>query len=155
MSSFDLPVPQSEEERNRLFVELIGGVTRGTVAASRAVVVDANKRADGLVSLDAVDTASTAANIGNSGVTQLASTSQSAYNLDAPVRGIRKSLVATTGSTSQAVSSTGAGATLNSTATGSAHTATFAGLGQALELVGLSTSKWGIVSNVGGVALSS
>lgn len=103
-----------------------------------------------------ITTASTAASLKNNGITTLGSSAggSATYQLDAPVPGIEKTLIATGASTGQIVSSTGSGATFGST-TGAAVFATFTGLGQSLRLVGLSTALWGVVGGRGTVALSS
>lgn len=100
---------------------------------------------------------STGTTITNDGITTLASTAgnNTTFNIAAPVVGVEKTIVSIGASTSQIVSSTGAGATFTSTATGVSNKATFVGLGQALHLVGLSTSSYGVRGNVGGVAFSS
>lgn len=103
-----------------------------------------------------VTAASTAATIGNNGITTLGSTAGNnlTFHLDAPVVGVNKTLIATGASTGQVVSSTGSGASFGST-TGAAKLATFTGMGQSLSLVGLSTALWGILGGRGTVALSS
>jgi hypothetical protein len=157
MADFDLAVPVSEAELQNTLVSLLDGVTKGTVSASRAVIADANKRVDGLVVLPDQETASTASNITNDGVTLLASTAgvNPTYNLAAPVRGVEKMLVKTSGSTATVVSSTGSGASINSTSTGTSTKLTFVGQGQSITLVGRSTSMWDVKANVGSVAYSS
>lgn len=104
-----------------------------------------------------VTAGSTGTTITAGGVTTLASTAgnNTTFNISAPKVGVRKSLISTGASTSQLVSSTGASATFNSTSTGTSTKATFAGVGAALHLVGLSTSLWGVIGNVGAVAFSS
>lgn len=101
--------------------------------------------------------ASTGTNITNNGITTFASTAggNTTFNLDAPVLGIEKTLVSIGASTSQIVSSTGAGAAIESTSTGTSTKFTFVGIGQSLTLIGLSTALWGVTGNVGAVAFSS
>jgi hypothetical protein len=104
----------------------------------------------------AITAATTASNISAGGLTTLGSSAGAnpAYNIDAPVPGVRKVLASIGASTGQTVSSTGAGATFSST-TGVAGLLTFTGIGQTVELVGRSTSQYVIVGGRGTVAATS
>ena len=95
-------------------------------------------------------TGTTTGNIGNSGVTTVGSTTGAlVYNMDAPAAGVRKTLLrrdAGTTGPSIKVSSTGAGATYDGTngvldfALGNGAT------GIAVELVGISSTRWQVNS---------
>ena len=102
-----------------------------------------------------VTAASSGTVIANSGVATLGATAGNnpTYHLAAPVAGSRKTISASTGSTGQIVSSTGAGATYRSTA-GSTQTAATFPAGASLSLLGVSTSLWQVTNNYGTVTLA-
>jgi len=131
----------------------LDGVTAGTVTASKAVVVDANKTVDDLTVTDLkrpVTAASTETNVGNSGTTTFSSTGGLAYTMDAPAAGVRAVLACTDGSSINTHTVTLAAGTFD----GTNHIATFDAAAETLVLDGLSTSLFTISSNVGSVALS-
>lgn len=101
------------------------------------------------VSEDIVDVGSTSANAPATGVTELTSTGAITVTLDAPFRGARKRLFKSASST--AIITVDAD---TATFDGSNSSATFDGAGEALDLVGLSATRWAIVSNTGSVGLS-
>lgn len=94
-----------------------------------------------------VDAASTASNLLPGGINTI-STSSTAYTLGAPVPGLHKVLAATSTSTAAVTVTLAAGSFL-STAGSTQTIATFNGIGQSLYLVGLSTSRYSVVNNVG------
>lgn len=97
-----------------------------------------------------VTTGATATTIGRTGTATLSATSGAnlVYNLQAPVAGQKKVIVASGTSTGQVVSSTAAGATFQTTG-GSTHITGTIGKGGALVLEGISTAIWHVVSNLG------
>jgi hypothetical protein len=78
------------------------------------------------------------------------------YALPAPVKGLELLLFVTGLSTGQIVSSTASAVTIQSTVSSSNAKLTFGSSlgGQSVILAGLSTSLWGIISNVGSVSVS-
>lgn len=131
---------------------LVGDVTPGTAKASRAVILDANGAIDTITVTTgkvSVTDASTAANLSNSGITTLSSTATSAaYTMAAPAAGIKKVITQTGPST--AITVTLASGTFD----GTNQIATFNASKDTIELVGLSTSRMAVVSNIGSVAFS-
>ena len=105
-----------------------------------------------------VTTASTTATLPAGGTVLLASTagSSATYALPAPQLGMDLVLFVTGLSTSQKVSSTAAGVTIQSTVSSSNALLTFGSSlgGQSILLQGLSSALWGIVGNIGGVTVS-
>lgn len=98
-----------------------------------------------------VDTASTASTIPATGFSDLTSTGAVNYALAAPFKGAKKTLFKSASSTAIiTVSTTAAGATFD----GSSDAAAFNGAGDCLQLVGLSTTRWAVVSNTGSVSIS-
>lgn len=108
----------------------------------------------------AVTTATTATAyvLPQAGTVLLASTagSSNTFALPAPLKGVPLLIFVTGVSTSQKVSSTAAGVTIQSTVSSSNALLTFGSslAGQAITLAGLSTSLWGIIDNVGSVTVS-
>jgi hypothetical protein len=100
---------------------------------------------------DVTAQSSAASTCGARGVSKLGSTGgvNTAYTLAAPIAGVRKVIFASGTSTGQTVGSTSAGATFQSTG-GSTHVSCTLPIGACLDLVGLSTSLWGVVNNQGG-----
>ena len=148
----------------------LDGITPGTVTASKAVVVDANKdigdfrnvtvggtlgvtgavTLGGALAIPTVDPSTDDA-IANYGLTTIGSTSGAvAYSLDAPAAGLLKILACTEGSTANTVVVTATGATFD----GTNDIATFNAAAENLSLIGLSTALWAITGNVGAVALT-
>ena len=95
--------------------------------------------ADGLVT--AVNIATTGGTIGNSGVTML-TTVPSDYTLTAPTVGVRKVITAVLASTAARTINSGSGVTYTTTQ----NLLTSTGI-QTIELVGLTTARWGMISN--------
>lgn len=125
----------------------------GPVGAKLPVLYLGTSGSEALVDIEGLTTvtsqSSAASTLAARGVSRLDSTINQAYQLAAPIAGVRKVIFNTTASTGQVVSSTGVGASFQSTG-GSTHiSATFPIRGSALELVGLSTSLWAVVTNQG------
>jgi hypothetical protein len=108
--------------------------------------------ASGSAMYESVVTASTAAALSNSGISNIgASATAKAYTIAPPVAGCRKVLVSSAVSTATAtVIPSTTGVTLDLTAN---RKATFNAVDEALELVGLSATQWLVVSNTGSVGL--
>jgi len=109
--------------------------------------------ANNVLDLGSAFTASTAANISNIGITQLATTAATTFTLDAPAQGCECELIMTAGTT-----------TINTVASGSTSISfdgttgtqlTFNGINETVALKGLSTTRWAITSNVGSVGVAS
>lgn len=103
--------------------------------------------------LDTTETASTGSTLSAYGLSIISSTAAQAYQLPAPIPGVRKTLVKTSSSTAvQTVSSTlgGTAATFGL----SGVLLTFSAADQSIILEGVTTTKWQIVSNVGTVTVS-
>ncbi len=132
----------------------VDGVTAGTVSASKAVVVDANKKIDTLTVTELkseVTAASTGTNVANAGKTTFSSTGGREYTMDAPEAGNRAVLACTTaGSTADYHKVSLA----NGTFDGTNHVATFEAANEVLVVEGLSTSLFMVTGNQGSVTLS-
>ncbi len=100
-----------------------------------------------------VTAGSTSATISNNGITTLNSTGAAkAYTMAAPVAGVHKVLTCTAGSTV-----TGAVHTVtlaSGTFDGTNHIATLNAEAETITLVGLSSTAYAVIANVGSVALS-
>lgn len=106
-------------------------------------------RAPGGLATD-VTAESTGTNLKAGGVSTIASTSGAkSYTLDAPVPGVRKTIWCTAGSTANTSK-----VTSSASFDGTNFAATFNAAGDALELVGLSATRWGIIANLGSVSLT-
>jgi len=104
---------------------------------------------DSRVPVTAATTASTGTEIVNYGMTTVAGgASSQTWKLAAPTPGARKYLSATSTSTKGAVIKLTSG-TFNSTGGTSATAITLHGVGQRVELVGASTSRWNVVGGSG------
>jgi hypothetical protein len=103
--------------------------------------------------IDGVTTASTAANISASGLTNITSTGAVAFTLDAPQTGHRKAIHATANSTAARTITLVSG-TFSSTSGSSQNRATINLLGQSLTLQALSTSLYAVLANIGSVAFT-
>ncbi len=98
-----------------------------------------------------VATASTATNVSNVGMSLLASTAAKTFTMDAPAVGCQKQVICTAASTTvQTLNSGSTGITFD----GSADTLTFNGNNEAVILQGISTTRWAILSNTGGVGIA-
>jgi len=98
---------------------------------------------------ETVTAASSLANISANGVTTISSTGTIAYLIDAPVAGVKKYLTVTASTAARTVTTPA-----NVTFDGTNNTATFNADKQTLALIGLSTSRYAIISNVGTVGMS-
>lgn len=97
---------------------------------------------------DLLTTASTAANLSNTGTTVISSTLAKAYTLDAPtIPGQEKRIICDTATASTALRTVTSAASFDGTNTFLNFTAD----NQAISLVALSTARWMIVGNVGTV----
>lgn len=95
-----------------------------------------------------VTTPTTAQTIASGGTSIFPATAAKSYNLGAPAAGARKTLVAT--STSTAVRTiTLASGNFTSTAISTGASIAFNGIGQVVELIGLSTAAWFVTDNTG------
>lgn len=107
---------------------------------------------------EAATTASTATTIEAGGVTLLAATTAAAFTIAAPYLGAMKTLVATSTSTGQAVSTPSTASIFQSTAAstsgGGYIKATFTGVGQVMELLGISSSIWQVRAAHASVSLT-
>lgn len=114
-----------------------------------AKVIDQND--NNIAHFGLVDTASTAANVSNIGMTLLASTAAKTYTMDIPSIGCQKQVICTASSTTvQTLSSGSTGITFD----GSADTLTFNGINESVILQGVSTTRWAILSNTGSVGIA-
>lgn len=102
---------------------------------------------------EAVSAASTATTITARGVTTLGATAAKDYTMAAPIAGVEKRLICT-GATTLAQTVTLAAGTFVSTAGTTANKASFDSLGEALTLVGLSTSQYAVFGNLNSVSLT-
>ena len=106
--------------------------------------------------VEAITAGTSAATFGNGGITTFGTTAAGAYILAAPTAGVRKWLVKSIGSSlTETVTTSGAtihdqysATTVNTTLV---NTINFVGstifnVGQAIQLLGISTSKWVVVS---------
>ena len=102
---------------------------------------------------NAVTTATTSANLPNFGTVIVpAASTAAAYTLDDPIAGLEVTLVQNnTTTTGFTVTTNSTGVTYNQAGN---RTATFNGADDAIVLRALSTTRWGVVSNVGSVAFS-
>lgn len=125
----------------------LDGVTAGTVSASKAVVADASGQVDGFKV--PVTAGSTTANLSNSGIKTLSSTSDLSYAMDAPEAGVEVVLACLGTSTFIHTVTLDSG-----TFDGTNHIAKLDGDAEVLSLKGLSTSAYTVMGNVGSVALS-
>lgn len=119
-------------------------------SGSETTITATGTEINSLTASNTVTAASTAANLANNGVTTLSSQSVT-YTLAPPTAGVRKwitSLSASSG-TSRIVAA-GSGVTFDS----SNATMTSSAANQSVILVGLSTSRWAIMSNVGTVGFT-
>lgn len=93
---------------------------------------------------------STGVTIPNSGLSVFTALTTSSYTLAAPAQGVRKELFGMTTSTSTAAKIvTLASGNFQSTASSTYTIATINGVGQSISLIGLSTSRYGVLSNAG------
>lgn len=97
------------------------------------------------------ESASTSANLSAVGISQLEATGGATYTLDAPFAGAIKYLIRTSTSGSAINVDT---ATTSITYEGTNDRAVFTNAEDALVLVGLSATRWGVVSNEGTVTFS-
>jgi len=95
---------------------------------------------------DGPTAASTAANLARSGVSTLGATAAKDYTMDAPKPGLRKTLVSTNGTTQTVTAS---GATFLTTAGSTPNKVSMESTGAILELIGLRTDLWGVLSKIG------
>lgn len=102
--------------------------------------------------IHAVAEASTASNVSAAGTTTFGSSLAKSFTLDAPVKGLLKTLVATGVSTGSSI--TPASGTIESTLGSSGSNILFTSKGQSLRLQALSTALWQVVGNVGAVTLT-
>ncbi len=79
------------------------------------------------------------------GITSLAATSAATYAMSAPVEGVEKKLVCTSTGAGNQVVQLPTGVTFQTTAGTSFNQATFSGVGQSADLVGLSTSLYAAI----------
>lgn len=98
--------------------------------------------------VEPVQTASTSVNITAYGITTLNTTATKVAVIDAPVAGVRKSIILTLGSTSYKVTT---GGTSVATFNGTGHILTFDAIGDAVILQGVDTTRYAILSNEGSV----
>jgi hypothetical protein len=91
----------------------------------------------------AATSASTGTDIPAGGVTTLSSAA-SVWRLDPPIPGVRKTITSLSTSTANRAVTCESG-TINSSGGGSFASIVFQGLNYNVELVGLSTAKWGVV----------
>jgi hypothetical protein len=96
---------------------------------------------------------STAVNIPPGGLTRLAGTTAQAFNIDKPVPGLVKRLVASGTSTARTITLP-SGCTVLSTGGSTHNTITMLTAGQALTLQGLSTAVYMVVMNQGAATFS-
>lgn len=106
--------------------------------------------------IETVTAGTTAANISNNGLTTFGSESTAAttYTLDAPVAGIRKSLLCNSTSTLAKTLYSGSTA-IRFGASSTITNLVFDASNEAVILQGVSATQWAVVSNVGSVTLSS
>lgn len=102
---------------------------------------------------ETVTSASTATTIVPRGITTLGATAAKDYTMAAPIAGVDKKLFCT-GSTTLAQTVTLAAGTFHTTAGTSFNKATFDSTGECLILTGLSTSVYGVLSNLGAVSFT-
>lgn len=139
----------------RDFYSINGDVTPGTVRANAAIVVDASKKIDTLTVTNMkwpTTIGSTAATIAFGAITLLGSSIAMTYNLAAPSSGVEVILANSCGSTFLTTVSLVSGSFMSSNA--NFGNARFDDPSDVLHLVGASTSRWVVVSNIGSVALS-
>lgn len=119
-------------------------------SGSETLITATAAEINSLSASNAVTAASTAANLANNG-THTLSSSQVSYTLAPPSAGVRKWItsIADSSGTSRKVLA-GSGVTFDS----SNATMTSSANNQSVILVGLSTSRWAIMSNVGSMAFS-
>lgn len=140
----------------------IGGTTPAagaftTITASSTIVGSGSITATKFI--EVVTAGSSAANLSNGGLTTFGSetTLANTYTLDAPVAGVRKSLICNSVSTLARTVYTGSslvriGAT---TATSSITKLVFDLADEAIIMEGISSVAWGVLCNTGSVALTS
>lgn len=129
-------------------------VTAGTAEASKALVVDANKR----VSSASIDhqyqtaaTATTGTNLSAHGIINITTTAAKTFRLEAPRQGAQVHIISSGGSTLVKTISLLSG---NFDGSGSKTKLLFNGINDAVTIVGISTARYIITSNVGSVATS-
>lgn len=133
------------------------GVTGGMSVSTTLAVTGAASFA-GLVSLAAglalsvttATCATTGTAIVNRGLTILTSTTTKTYSLAAPVAGIVKAIICTASGTSVKTVKSPAGVTVD----GTNDDLTFNAANEAVILIGCSSTRWGVISNVNAVGLS-
>ncbi len=109
--------------------------------------------ADGGKLYKPVTTGSTAATMSNSGITKITSTATKTYNLADPVAGVQKEIICiSTGTATKTVKCSTAGN--NATFDATHHTLTFAAVNTAVILIGLSSTRWAVMSNVNSVGIA-
>lgn len=137
-------------------LNITGDVTPGTVTASKALVVDANKKLDILTVTNMkwpVTTASSSVTLAQGATSIIGSSIAVSYTLAAPSAGAEVILANSAGSTFVTTVTLVSGSFQSSNA--SVAVAKFDDPSDLLHLVGASSSRWLIVSNVGSVAISS
>jgi hypothetical protein len=131
------------------------GVTGGlavstTLAVTGASTLTGAATLTGGYSVPLTAAASTGTAISNFGVTTITSTAAATYGLTAPTAGVVKHIIQTSSSTETTTVNGGAGVTFD----GTNDDLTFNAANEAVTLVGLSTVRWGVFSNVGSVGIS-
>ena len=102
------------------------------------------------------ESGSTAVNAKAYGITSLVSTAAKTIVLDAPVKGAYKEIVMTAGTTT--INTVTIGSTVNGISVGGSATARklqFNAINESVILRGISSTKWLVTSNTGGVVIAS
>jgi len=133
--------------------QIIAKCTNGTAMLAVTAVAaggDVTTAISGVGGIMGVETASTAAALAAVGIANLTATTAKTYTLSAPFAGAVKHIIKTGASTTILTVNAGAGVTFD----GTNDDLTFNAANEAVTLVGLSATRWGVVSNTNGVGIS-
>lgn len=150
-----MPVDRTlEGTRNRLLTSIFGrrlGLeTHGSLGGMAGSIEPIDGFTSGGTTVTSTSVATNLPAYGLSAIGASGASATTAYNLDAPIPGVRKTLfVPTTGYA--VVGTTASGAFIASTAsvTSTYGIITFTGKGNFVELMGLTTALWGVISDGG------